>query len=89
MEGILQLEIGDILELKKKHPCGSYDWKVISVGADIRLECCACGHNIILKRSVLQKSVKRIKRTWFPFLIMIVYLSVIYFYPCSFAVEGT
>jgi len=62
MEVILKLETNDIVEMKKQHPCGSKDWKVIKTGAEIKLACLGCGHEIEIKRSVLQKSVKKIKR---------------------------
>lgn len=53
-------EVGDILQLKKKHPCGSSEWKVLRVGADFRLECCGCGHQIMIGRPQLQKNVKKV-----------------------------
>ena len=62
MKEVINFQMNDILEMKKKHPCGSSEWKVIKVGADIKLECCGCGHGIILKRSALQKSLKKIKK---------------------------
>lgn len=51
---------GDILELKKGHPCGSNKWKVIKSGLDYKLECLGCGHIIIIPRLELNKKVKRI-----------------------------
>jgi len=60
--GILKLEAGDIVEMKKKHPCGSKEWKVIKIGAEIKLECLGCSHCIELKRSALEKTIKKIKR---------------------------
>ena len=46
---MIKLECGDIIKMKKKHPCGSDEWEVIKVGADIKLKCCGCMHEIILK----------------------------------------
>jgi len=56
----LELATGDVLTLRKPHPCGGYDWKVVCLGADIGLECLTCGRNVLLPRSVLEKRVKRI-----------------------------
>ena len=46
----MQIQIGDIIRLKKKHPCGSFEWDVLRVGADFRLRCCGCGceHGFLL-----------------------------------------
>ena len=47
---MIQLDAGDIIKMKKKHPCGSYEWQILKTGADIKLRCCGCSHEIILKR---------------------------------------
>ena len=44
-----QYEVGDIVKLKKQHPCGSHEWEILRVGADFRLKCTGCGHQIMLK----------------------------------------
>lgn len=54
--------IGDIVKLKKKHPCGSYEWEVLRVGADFRLKCTKCGHQIMMARSLIEKNLKGITR---------------------------
>ncbi|MGN0328015.1 MAG: DUF951 domain-containing protein [Lachnospira sp.] len=59
---MIVLEVGDIVKMKKKHPCGSDEWKVIRVGADIKLSCMGCEHEIILKRSMVEKNTKNIKK---------------------------
>ena len=41
-----QYEVGDIVKLKKQHPCGSNEWEILRVGADFRLKCMGCGHQI-------------------------------------------
>ena len=41
-------EVGDIVKLKKKHPCGSFEWEILRVGADFRLKCTGCGHQIMI-----------------------------------------
>lgn len=49
---------GDIIRLKKKHPCGSFDWEILRVGADFRLKCTGCGHQVMMPRSQVVKKVK-------------------------------
>ena len=46
----LDLRIGDRLRLRKEHPCGSRDWEVVRLGADIGLICEGCGHRILMDR---------------------------------------
>lgn len=58
----LECEVGDVLRLKKQHPCGSFEWEVLRVGADFRLKCAGCGHQIMLPRRQLEKSVKKIEK---------------------------
>lgn len=53
-------EVGDIVTLKKKHPCGSFDWEILRVGADFRLKCKGCGHQIMIERKVVEKSTKNL-----------------------------
>lgn len=59
----MQLEIGDIVRLKKKHPCGSFEWEILRVGADFRLKCLGCGHQIMMDRRLAEKSVKEIRKS--------------------------
>ena len=42
-----QYEVGDIVKLKKPHPCGSHEWEILRVGADFRLKCTGCGHQMM------------------------------------------
>ena len=53
---------GDILEMKKEHPCGSRRWSVLRVGMDFRLRCCGCGHEVLLPRSKAEKNIRKILR---------------------------
>jgi hypothetical protein len=55
-------EVGDIVKLKKQHPCGSYEWEILRVGADFRLKCTVCGHQIMLPRKNVEKSTKDLKK---------------------------
>jgi hypothetical protein len=53
------LELNDILRLKKPHPCGGYEWKVIRLGADIGLECTSCHRHVLLTRRELGNRLKK------------------------------
>ncbi len=59
----LVIEAGDVVKLKKKHPCGSYTWKVLRSGADFRLACTGCGHQIMIARRALEKNVRSIEKS--------------------------
>jgi len=54
----LEIKLGDILRLKKKHPCGNDKWEVVRLGADVGLKCLKCQHRVLLGRSVLERRVK-------------------------------
>lgn len=58
----MQIEVGNIIRLKKKHPCGSDCWEVLRIGADFRLKCCGCDHQIMLARALVEKNIKEIKK---------------------------
>ncbi|MEF9942250.1 MAG: DUF951 domain-containing protein [Lachnospiraceae bacterium] len=55
-------EVGDTIKMKKKHPCGSYEWEILRVGADFRLKCVGCGHQIMVPRKLVEKNTKEIKK---------------------------
>ena len=57
------VRVGDVVELKKQHPCGSSDWTVLRVGMDFKLRCNGCGHELMVPRSKAEKAIKKIKRT--------------------------
>ena len=57
---ILHFALGDILEMRKKHPCGSSRMRVLRVGSDMRVVCVGCGRDLTLPREKLEKSVKKI-----------------------------
>ncbi|MFN6433254.1 hypothetical protein EUCA11A_43620 [Eubacterium callanderi] len=52
--------LGDIVELKKKHPCGSYNWKILRMGGEIKLKCTGCEHMITVPRSKFNKMIKKV-----------------------------
>ena len=58
----MDIQVGDFLKLKKQHPCGSFEWEVLRIGADFRLKCQGCGHQIMIPRKTLEKSVKEIRK---------------------------
>lgn len=55
-------ETGDIVRLKKKHPCGSSEWEILRVGADFRLKCVGCGHQIMIARKLVEKNTREIRK---------------------------
>lgn len=54
------VQLQDIVQLRKKHPCGSDEWRVVRVGLDIGLVCQGCGRRVLLPRSTFNKRCKRI-----------------------------
>ena len=54
------LALGDHLRLRKPHPCGSYDWHVVRLGADIGIRCDSCGRRVLLPRSELERRIKQV-----------------------------
>lgn len=54
-----EINIGDIVQMKKTHPCGSDEWEIIRVGADIKIKCKGCSRIIMLPRSEFEKKVKK------------------------------
>ncbi len=57
---MIEFEVGNIIKLKKKHPCGSYEWEILRVGADFRLKCVGCGRQVMLARTLVEKNLKGI-----------------------------
>ena len=57
---IPKIEVGDRLEMKKKHPCGSLDFDVLRVGSDIRIVCAGCGRDLVMPREKLEGAIRRI-----------------------------
>ena len=56
----MDIRVNDILTMKKAHPCGEKRWLVLRTGADFRLRCMGCGHELMLPRSKAEKSIRRI-----------------------------
>ncbi len=55
---VREYHLNDILRLKKPHPCGSYQWRVVRLGADIGLRCLECNRRVLLERGVLNRRIK-------------------------------
>lgn len=58
----MDIQVGDIVTMKKPHPCGSHTWEVLRVGMDIRLKCTGCTHLILLPRKQAEKNIKSIQK---------------------------
>ena len=57
---IIKLSVGNLLELKKPHPCGERVFKVLRVGSDVRIVCVGCGRDMTIDRIKLEKSIKKV-----------------------------
>ncbi len=53
----MEINLDDVVRLKKKHPCGSYEWRVVRLGADIGIKCLKCERRVLLGRSVFERRV--------------------------------
>lgn len=56
----MDIRVGDRLTMKKQHPCGSADWLVLRTGADFRLRCCGCGHEVMGPRSRFERNIRHV-----------------------------
>lgn len=57
----LKFEVGDILLMKKKHPCSSFTFKVLRLGSDVRIVCTGCGRDLTIHRESLEKMIKKVE----------------------------
>ncbi|MDE3089114.1 MAG: DUF951 domain-containing protein [Chloroflexota bacterium] len=55
---VLEIRMGDVVRLRKPHPCGGYEWQVVRLGADIGMVCGTCGHRVLLPRREFEKRIK-------------------------------
>ena len=62
----MDVRVGDKLQMKKPHPCGSRQWLVLRVGMDFRLKCQGCGHEVMLPRSKAEKNIRKVFREGAP-----------------------
>ena len=54
----MEISLGDVVRLKRKHPCGSYEWQVVRLGADIGIKCRGCNRRVLLERRDFERRVK-------------------------------
>jgi hypothetical protein len=54
----MEIRLGDIVRLRKKHPCGGDEWQVVRLGADIRVKCLKCQRQVLLERGTFERRVK-------------------------------
>jgi len=55
---VMEIKLGDVVRLKKKQPCGSYEWQVVRLGADIGIRCLKCGRRILLERNIFERRIR-------------------------------
>lgn len=58
----MDLQVGDVIKMKKPHPCGSNEWEILRVGIDFRLKCKGCDHQVMLPRKQVEKGVRAVTR---------------------------
>lgn len=58
----MDVQLEDVLVMKKSHPCGNKEWLVLRTGMDFRLRCRGCGHEVLLPRSKAEKNIRQILR---------------------------
>lgn len=58
----MDIRLNDVLHMKKTHPCGDKRWKVLRTGADFRLKCLGCGHEVMLPRLKAEKNIRSVER---------------------------
>jgi len=63
MKKIPQINLDDIVRLRKPHPCGGYEWRVVRLGVDIGLLCTTCGRRVLLPRAKFNKRLKTIVKS--------------------------
>ena len=58
----MDIQVGDVLVMKKNHPCGSREWEVLRTGADFKLRCCGCGREVMGARTKFENNVREVRR---------------------------
>lgn len=56
----MDIQVGDVVTLKKQHPCGSKEWEVLRIGMDFRLKCMGCDHQVMIPRKQVEKNIRQI-----------------------------
>ena len=57
-----RFDVGDVIRMKKPHPCGRNEWEILRVGADFRLKCLGCTHQVMVPRKLVEKNTNEIKK---------------------------
>lgn len=63
---LVKYRVGDVVKMRKPHPCGGEDWEIMRTGVDFRIKCLTCGRVLMLPRPKFEKSVKKIVRQFEP-----------------------
>lgn len=58
----MDIRVGDIVRLKKPHPCGTSTWEVLRIGQDFRLKCTGCGRQVMMSRTLVEKNLRNLQR---------------------------
>lgn len=58
----MDIQVGDVLNMKKAHPCGEKRWTVLRTGADLKIKCLGCGHEVMQPRFKIEKNVKTVEK---------------------------
>lgn len=58
----MDIRVNDILTMKKPHPCGAKTWQVLRTGADFKLKCTGCGHEVMLPRFQAERNIRKVER---------------------------
>ena len=58
----MDIQVGDTLTMKKAHPCGEKRWAVLRTGADLKIRCLGCGHEVMQPRFKIEKNVKTVEK---------------------------
>lgn len=58
----MDIQLGDVLIMKKAHPCGRKEWQVLRVGADFRLRCLGCGREVMGARAKFERNIREVRR---------------------------
>jgi hypothetical protein len=56
----MDLKVGEVVRLRKPHPCGGFEWEIVRIGADIGLRCLKCKHRVLVPRSRIEKRIKKV-----------------------------
>lgn len=58
----MDLNVGEIIKLKKPHPCGCSEWEILRTGMDFRLKCLGCEHQVMIPRKLVEKNIRHIRK---------------------------